>query len=177
MKKITTFILIFTSGILFASIFGILHDQITYTLSNEYYTKFKLQQFGLEALYNMPRIGAVIVGIKATWWVGIPYGLFFGLILTIGKPTANIINTLTKLYLQVAALTILMGFIGFSYSLLFIGQHDYSHYGILNNVVNKHMFLAVGMMHNFSYLGGVIGLIYGFIKLIRLRKNAKAEIK
>jgi len=51
--------------------YGIIHDQITYSISPEYYTKFKFYQFGLikspnDFVHN-PRQMAIIVGIMATW--------------------------------------------------------------------------------------------------------------
>ncbi len=176
MKNFITFLLILISGIIFASLFGILHDQITYTLSSEYYTKFKFQQFGLDYFYSNTRYGVVFVGILATWWVGIPFGFLFGIILATGKRTSNQVQILLKTYLHVAIMTLLIGFIGLLYSLLFIGQHDYWHYWIPDTISNKRMFLAVGLMHNFSYFGGIVGLIYGLIKIIRFKRKLTNKI-
>ena len=45
MRKILNFFLIILASILIAGIYGILHDQITYTISYEYFTLFKFEQF------------------------------------------------------------------------------------------------------------------------------------
>ncbi len=47
MNKFIAFLLILLVAPLLGGIYGILHDQLTYTLSEEYYTKFKFIQFGI----------------------------------------------------------------------------------------------------------------------------------
>ena len=47
MKKFLTLILIVIIAALTGGIYGAIHDQLTYTISPEYYTKFKFIQFEL----------------------------------------------------------------------------------------------------------------------------------
>jgi hypothetical protein len=47
LKKILTISLLAVAACLLAGVYGILHDQLTYTISPEYNTKFKFYQFGL----------------------------------------------------------------------------------------------------------------------------------
>ena len=57
-------------GCLFAGLYGIIHNQISYTVSPEYFHAFKFQQFNIPpSLQN--RIGASIVGWGASWWMGL----------------------------------------------------------------------------------------------------------
>jgi hypothetical protein len=57
-----------------AGMCGFLHDQISYTVSPEYFTRLKFYQFNIPvSLHN--RIGAGIVGIQATWWMGLLIGI------------------------------------------------------------------------------------------------------
>jgi ABC-type antimicrobial peptide transport system permease subunit len=84
MKKILVFLLIIVLAPLIGGIYGILHDQFTYTISPEYYTKFKFYQFGLaytgnEAIFPNPRVQVCIVGFRATWWMGLPIGIILGI--------------------------------------------------------------------------------------------------
>jgi hypothetical protein len=61
MKKIMTMPVLLVLGCLIAGIYGCLHDQISYTVSPEYYTRFKFHQFCVpETLHN--RLGAAVVG-------------------------------------------------------------------------------------------------------------------
>lgn len=58
-------------GALIAGGYGILHDQITYAISPEYFMRMKFVQFA----YTRPAIGGerlfvAVIGFLATWWVG-----------------------------------------------------------------------------------------------------------
>jgi hypothetical protein len=70
MKKFVAFPLILIIAPLVAGLYGIFHDQLTYTISPEYYTKFKFIQFGLiedAGVYVLnPRWCAGYVGFMAT---------------------------------------------------------------------------------------------------------------
>lgn len=58
-------------GAVIAGCFGILHDQITYTISPEYFTRMKFDQFrGVDFGFS-PRLFAGEIGFLATWWVGL----------------------------------------------------------------------------------------------------------
>src|SRR6186997_828491 len=63
-------------GALIAGAYGILHDQVTYTLSEEYFTKFKAEQFRWADLGWPPRVFVAEIGFLATWWVGFVAGWF-----------------------------------------------------------------------------------------------------
>ena len=59
-------------AIILAGIYGIIHDQITYSISPEYFTKFKYQQFGFDpAWFGGHRQTVAVIGFLATWWMGI----------------------------------------------------------------------------------------------------------
>jgi hypothetical protein len=78
MKKFLVFILLVLLAMLFSGIYGIFHDQVSYTVSPEYFTKFKFNQFGLDGLDLPDRVKVSIVGFLASWWMGIPIGLMVG---------------------------------------------------------------------------------------------------
>lgn len=59
------------AGACIAGTYGALHDQISYSISPEYFTHMKFRQFGLLGLAaRWPRVAAGEVGVLATWWVG-----------------------------------------------------------------------------------------------------------
>ena len=65
-----------TVGALVAAIYGIVHDQITYSISPEYFTRLKCIQFHY-ANFGLPhRVFVAEVGVLATWWVGLIAGWF-----------------------------------------------------------------------------------------------------
>ena len=59
------------SGALIAGCFGILHDQVTYTISPEYFTRMKFDQFRHADFGFPPRLFVAEIGFLATWWVGL----------------------------------------------------------------------------------------------------------
>jgi len=72
--KFLIFILLFPIICCMAGIYGFLHDQISYTVSSEYFTHLKYLQFNIQNnLHN--RIGAGLVGVLATWWMGLITGI------------------------------------------------------------------------------------------------------
>ena len=80
-KKIGLLILIVIISIILASIYGILHNQISYSISSEYFTKFKFQQFDFYFMgENQPRQTASLVGALSTWWFGLILGLIIGIV-------------------------------------------------------------------------------------------------
>lgn len=67
-------------AIVIAAIYGMLHNQISYTFSEEYFTQFKFKQFGIPWAYETPRLGAAYVGALATWRMGIIVFIILGLL-------------------------------------------------------------------------------------------------
>ena len=69
MNKMLVYVYLFIPAAILAGAYGALHDQISYSLSIEYFTKFKFLQFNIPWAYRMPRTGASVVGFLATWWM------------------------------------------------------------------------------------------------------------
>ncbi len=63
-------------GAVIAAVYGIVHDQITYSISPEYFTRLKFIQFHY-ADFGLPRrVFVAEVGVLATWWAGFIAGWF-----------------------------------------------------------------------------------------------------
>lgn len=178
MKKFPVFIAIIILSPLIASVYGIIHDQLTYILSPEYYIHFKFIQIGLGPAHTTyepesMRLLVTLVGIMATWWMGLPIGVLLGiagLYLPDGK---MMFRTFLRAISIVLFVTIVLGFIGYLYGLLFLAGTDPDWY-IPEVVSDRKAFIAVGSMHNFSYAGGVMGTITGVVYIVvqgrRLRR-------
>jgi cbb3-type cytochrome oxidase subunit 3 len=166
MRKFGIFTLtIFMCSIL-AGIYGIINDQITYTISTEYFTKFKYIQFGVEPFwFGGDRTTVVIIGFLATWWTGIFIGIFLGLTGLIFKDHKKMRTSIFKAIALNFCVTILTAIIGFFY-----GKYHLTKTGVNwwlpKDLIDKDSFIIVGSIHNFSYIGGLIGLIAGIIYLI-----------
>jgi len=71
MKKFFVFVSLVLLAMFLSGLYGIVHDQISYTVSPEYFTKFKFQQFGITEVNLPDHVRASIVGFLASWWMGI----------------------------------------------------------------------------------------------------------
>ncbi len=175
MKRIFLLLLIIGLGPLIGGLYGIIHDQLTYTISPEYYTKFKFYQFGLmdignEAIFPNPRLEVSAVGFMATWWMGLPIGLILGLVGLTIKDNKQMFRITLKAFVLTTIVAFITGLIGLAYGKFVLAETGVS-WWLPENLINKKNFIAVGSMHNFSYIGGLTGLIAGIIYIIRQRKK------
>jgi len=177
--KMLIFIILFPVICFIAGIYGFLHDQISYTVSPEYFTQLKFAQFNIQNnLHN--RLGAGIVGIMATWWMGIIIGIIIipiGLIIPNWK---NYLKIMLKSFIYVSLTAFIIGIIALFYGLIFFNVNNLPNFNIPNNVIDKVNFCVIGNMHNFSYIGGLVGILVGIvyivIKKIKIKKCLFKEI-
>lgn len=158
-----------------AGIYGVLHDQISYTFSEEYFTQFKFKQFHIPWAYATPRLGAAYVGFLATWWMGVLVFIFLGLFGFMFRSPQQMAIKLSRSFLVVVVIALLTGLSGLALGYYQVNEHTISQYmhWVKPNVSNPVQFVRVGFMHNASYLGGLIGLLMGIVYLIvsKLRRN------
>jgi hypothetical protein len=167
-RKLTTLFLLLLLAPVIASIYGMLHDQLTYTISPEYYTKFKFEQFGVgQGVTAVPdRVFVSLVGIMATWWMGIPIGLILGLTGLIHKDATTMFLITTKAFLITMVIAFTTGLLGLLYARLFLFGNSGSlgeYWYIPEGLNDPDAFIMEGSMHNFSYLGGLAGLVAGIV--------------
>ena len=160
---------------LFAGTYGAVHNQISYTVSPEYFTEFKFDQFGI--LRSIPpRIGAAMVGWHAAWWMGILIG---GVLIPLGlmiPGNAAYFWAMIRTFGVVAATTLLFGLLALGAAFILVDPDavgQISRYD--NEIVDDVAFARAGTMHNFSYLGGVVGILAGGCYLFWLRKQIRNQ--
>jgi hypothetical protein len=149
-------------GALLAGVYGILHDQITYSISDEYFTRFKFAQFAY-ADFGLPsRVFVAEIGFLGTWWVGFFAGWFTARIVVpkLSRPTA--VRAVLKTYAIVFALAFLAGLVGAFLGYLRALNPDYSDWQevtISIGVERLDLFVWVAYIHNAGYLGGLVGIV------------------
>src|ERR1700694_4054811 len=79
MRKLAVYLSFIVAAMLAAGIFGAFHDQISYSVAPEYFTRFKFLQFKLLDPTVPERVRVAQVGFLASWWMGLPLGLLIGL--------------------------------------------------------------------------------------------------
>ena len=176
MAKLALFPALLTSACIVAGVYGALHNQISFSVSPDYFFAFKFHQFGIPDVLR-GRIGASIVGWYASWWMGLVIGvpvLLIGLILPDWK-TYLTHGLMTFAVVVLTALVFGLGALVYGY--FTISEETLSGYWYPNGVGDRVAFARAGNMHNFSYLGGVIGIITGSAYLIvaRLRLTKRCS--
>lgn len=169
LRKFGAFVLLVLAAPLAAAIFGAAHDQLSYTLAPEYYTRFKFVQFAWAGVGSMsPRAGAAVVGVLATWWVGFYAGVVLAAV-GLRYPSAGMmLRRTTHAFAVVAAVALAAGLLGFAAGWLgFDPAREYVAWSRPAGLIAPRRFFAVGMMHNGSYLGGAIGALVAAARLWR----------
>ena len=166
---------------LIAGLYGILHDQLTYSISEEYYTRFKFIQFGMweadpPAVFSNPRTYVSIVGFRATWWTGLVIGPFIALVGFIHRDARVMLRANFKAIGITLLITALTGLTGLCYGWWFLSDGSVNRY-MPEGLLDRRHFIMVGSMHNFSYMGGALGLIGGIVYhfLVKLRSRQQTH--
>jgi len=170
MRKFAIFSATLFICILLAGLYGIVHDQVTYSIAPEYFTKFKYDQFGFEpAWFGGHRQTVAVIGFLATWWTGIFIGLALGLTGLIFPNHKTMKKAIQKAIFITFCFAVAMGLFGFLYGSFILTKTGVD-WWLPENLSDKSAFITVGSIHNFSYLGGLLGLIAGVYYLVRLKR-------
>jgi hypothetical protein len=179
-KKVGVYLAMLIFAVVVAGIYGVLHDQISYSFSNEYFTQFKFKQFGVPWAYASPRLGAAYVGALATWWMGGLVFLLLGLFGFMFKTPPQMAINLSKSFVVVMIVAFITGLGGLAYGYYQINEATIAAnmQWVRPGVTDPIQFVRVGYMHNASYMGGITGLLAGAIYLIKqkLRLNKTSEV-
>ena len=175
-KKLIMFGLFVALAVVVAGVYGMVHDQISYTVSPEYFTKFKFEQFRLGDSPHVDRVRAAIVGLLASWWMGVPVGILVGFAGFIHRGAGQMLRMLLWSMCVAVAFTLLFGLGGLLYGYLqteHIDLADYRGWYVPADVMNVRRFLCAGYMHNSSYLGGALAILvaWAFHIVVRLRSR------
>ncbi|MET0392367.1 MAG: hypothetical protein ABW019_04465 [Chitinophagaceae bacterium] len=150
-----------------AGLYGILHDQLTYSLSPEYFTKFKYRQVGFDPQrFGGHRSAVAVIGFLATWWAGLCTGMVLGLVALIFPDHRSMRRALTTALAIVFITAVLFGIAGFlwgRYWLVVTGVD----WWLPPDLLDRNRFIIVGAIHHCSYLGGAAGLLIGIVYLCR----------
>lgn len=157
-------LLLAACGSVIAGTYGIVHDQMTFSIGPEYFTTFKFEQFGWadkrKSWGVSDRFFVGTIGFLATWWVGMFTGWFLGRIALPGWPRATAYRMCFLGFAMVFALGILGGIAGWLW-----GHYHGPDYGRWHDIAEQmgikdlRSFKTVGFIHNGSYIGGGLGLL------------------
>lgn len=145
-----------------AATYGAVHNQISYAIGPDYFHAFKFAQFRIPDELP-PRIGAALVGVQASWWMGLIIGLPIALICAFA-PSARIMFRLFVITaISVVALTLALGLA----TLLLPVDLVADQIAMPRGVRDATGFARAALMHDTAYLAGALGLAVGIVMAIR----------
>ncbi len=154
-------------GALAAGLYGVLHDQITYSIAPEYFTHMKFEQFHAAEWGLPPRLAVALIGFKATWALGAAVGLVF---------SRMVIVSFTKIDgCRKFAIACGLVFASSAFAALGAGIYtkmqppakrqrtleEWTDYQSVYDLTNLDGFVRVAEIHRSSYLGAAAGVALG----------------
>jgi hypothetical protein len=180
LKKLIVYIGLIILALFVAGLYGAIHNQISYTVSPEYFTTFKFIQFGFTDVSIPERVRASLIGFLASWWMGFPIGIIAGLVGFIQRGYRKMFRISLEAMGIAVGFTLLFGLCGLLYGFIQTSSIDLTEYdwwSIPSDVTNLRRFLCAGYMHNSAYLGGVLSIpaAWTYQIVCRLRDQKVAE--
>jgi hypothetical protein len=146
-----------------AGLYGAIHDQISYTISPEYYTHIKFKQFAWLHVDLGTRANVGLIGFVATCWFGAICGIL----------VAYRLRNIEARHLLIRFACLRLGLVLATSALVASGMSFYSYAQEAETLVahwqhtaEQYMisdplpFAIVAQMHRMSYVGGVIGMFW-----------------
>lgn len=159
-------------GALLAGLYGIVHDQITYSISPEYFTRLKFSQFRYADFGLPPRFFVGEIGSLATWWVGFFAAWFIARMTIPAFPPRVAFRYSVRGFLIVFTCALAASVSGYVFGLMRNPSFEHSRWNAFASVLgilDLRSFVRVAYIHNASYLGGLAGLIVAIIYIRRLK--------
>jgi len=157
MKRLAIFLLTLVLLPQIAGLYGALHDQLSFTIAPEYFTRFKYDQFGFDPeWFGGHRATVAVIGFLATWWVGLLMALFIAPLALMFKEPARMRKEIIRATYISLGIAMFSGLVGLAYGWSL--DNAPNGWYLPDGLSDPHAFLAVGSLHNFGYAGGVLGL-------------------
>jgi hypothetical protein len=172
-RRLPAMLAIACSGAVMAAVYGAVHDQISYSISPEYFTKMKFQQFRWADAGWPPRVFASVVGVLATWWAGLFAGWFLARAGLDQLPPVQRRATAVRAFALMLGVAVTFGILGALCGRVtsdnkYADWEDWRERLALEDVAG---FATVAWLHAAGYVGALVGLIAA---IIYVRKQLKA---
>ena len=166
-------------GALIAGLYGVVHDQITYSISTEYFTRLKFFQFHYADFGLPPRYFVAEIGFLATWWVGFIAGWFLARVAVPGAAPTIARSRCYRGFAVILTCAFAASLVGFGLGVARGPSADFSRwqgFASQSGIVDLPSFVRVAFIHNASYLGGLIGLVVALVDLHRVKRQADEAV-
>lgn len=146
--------------------FGIIHDQVTYTISPEYFKRMKFDQFRWADIGFPERVFVAEIGFLATWWVGLIAAWFLARIAMrkFGNPGKQVAGALAIM----AGITVLCAVLGYFLGpVMFEDRKGWLDALSEMGVTDFRAFYQVSGIHLGSYAGALLGWVLMMVRFAR----------
>ena len=143
-------------GAAIAGPYRALHDQISYHISPEYFTKFKFLQFSWADVGWPDQVFASEVGFLATWWVGLLGGWFLARAGLAELPDALRFKCVIKSFAIVFVVAPATGLLGALFGVARTNGSNLQSWSEIRDALDIHdlrAFVIVSYLHTAGYLG------------------------
>ena len=156
-------------GAIVAGSYGALHDQISFTISPEYFTKMKFLQFAYADFGWPQRVFAAEVGFLGTWWAGLVAGWVLaraGLAELTESTKRNHVVPAFAIVIGVGATTGLIGAL-LGVAAITGDLSGWAKWKSALSLKDLPEFIIVAYLHAAGYLGGLLGLLIAVVYVRR----------
>jgi hypothetical protein len=153
-----------------AAAFGALHNQISFTIGASYFYDVKFEQFGIDP-YLRNHIGASVVGILASWWMGLFMGVpafLLGAMTQAGR-RRYFYAGLRAIGVAVS-IAVLGAFVGLAFGHIADINSLVGYLPLVDAFSDPIGFVRAAIMHEASYFGGAIGALAALYVMWRARE-------
>lgn len=166
MFRVLQLILMVGLACLLAGLYGMVHNQVSYSVGPDYFHAFKFIQFRISPELA-PRVGAAWVGWQASWWMGVVIGLPIAL-LSLAIPDGRAAwRAFAGIALLVVVLTFALGMLSL------LADPPMEHIPLPRGTIDAIGFGRAAMLHDTSYLAGGFGLLVGLVLMGRKVRHAR----
>jgi hypothetical protein len=156
------------AGALVAGCYGVVHDQVTFSIGPEYFRNFKFHQFEFADLGLGERAFVSLIGFLATWWVGAIGGWILARRTLSTCPRRTAYRRIFAGFLILFAAAVSAAILGYVYGLVRGPDGDYSAWQLTlerYQVTDVWPFMRVAYIHNAGYLGALVGLLLTYVAI------------
>lgn len=160
-------------GGLLGGIYGVIHDWFTYSISSEYFTLMKFEQFSHMNLGFSPHVFAAQIGFIAAGAVGLAAGWFVARTAVPAWPARVAFRKAIRAFLLMIMIAGAAAAAGNFLALKTgVGEWLWQDLGKELGVTNVPAFLRVALIHTAGYLGALAGLILASLHLRRASRHS-----
>ncbi|MGH1577855.1 hypothetical protein [Planktotalea sp.] len=171
MARVAVLILLCFCAMFAAAAFGALHNQISFTVGASYFYDVKFAQFRIDPVIQN-RIGASVVGVLASWWMGPLMGLpAFTLGAFTQKGRRRFFYAGLKAIWVAIAITAITSFVGLAFAHIADVNALVGYLPMIDAFADPIGFVRAAIMHEASYFGGALGALGALYVMWRARET------